>query len=99
MRQQIRTQVAGLTERLSGAWRAARSRPETATAPVPPEVEARLAAMAERLAHVETALEGLQDAVYRQSVLQDERHADLRERTDPAQLARDLDADARRRGL
>jgi len=44
-------------------------------------------------------LEGLQDAVYRQAVLEQEKIGDLRRRTEPDQLARDLGQDARRRGL
>ena len=47
----------------------------------------------------EQELEGLQDAVYRQAVLERENIGDLRRRTEPEQLARDLGQDARRRGL
>jgi uncharacterized coiled-coil protein SlyX len=99
VRQPTRRQVAALTERMSAAWRARLPEPETAGATLEPELERRLAALADRLEHVENALEGLQDALYRQSVREDERHAELRDRTDPSQLARDLSADARRRGL
>jgi hypothetical protein len=49
--------------------------------------------------HLEAELEGLQDAVYRQAVLDDERLGELRRRMAPEQLARDLSQDARRRGL
>ena len=52
-----------------------------------------------RLEHLEAELEGLQDAVYRQAVLEDEHIDELRRRTAPEQLARDLNRDARRRGL
>jgi len=52
-----------------------------------------------RLAHLEAELEGLQDAVYRQAVLEDEHIDELRRRTAPEQLARDLSRDAQRRGL
>jgi hypothetical protein len=52
-----------------------------------------------RVEHLEAELEGLQDAVYRQAVLEDEHMDDLRKRTAPEQLARDLSRDARRRGL
>jgi uncharacterized coiled-coil protein SlyX len=99
MRQPTRRQVAALKERMSGAWRARHPEAETADTPLEPELERRLAALDERLGHVESALEDLQDALYRQSVREDERHADMRERTDPSNLARDLSADARRRGL
>jgi hypothetical protein len=44
-------------------------------------------------------LEGLQDAVYRRAVLEDEHIEELRTRTAPEQLARDLSEDARKRGL
>jgi hypothetical protein len=57
---------------------------------------ARLAARVERL---EAALEGLQDALYRQAVLEDENIGELRRRTQPRQMARELSQDARRRGL
>jgi hypothetical protein len=52
-----------------------------------------------RIEHLETELEGLQDALYRQAVLQGEHVEELRKRTTPEQLARDLSQDARRRGL
>jgi hypothetical protein len=44
-------------------------------------------------------LEALEDAVYRRAVLEDEKIGELRRRTDPNQLARDLNRNARRRGL
>jgi uncharacterized coiled-coil protein SlyX len=99
VRQPTRRQVAAFRDRMSGAWRARHDEPEIAGAPLEPELERRLAALADRLEHVEATLEGLQDALYRQSVREDERHADMRERTEPSRLARDLSADARRRGL
>ena len=49
--------------------------------------------------HLEAELEGLQDALYRQAVLEGEHVGELRRRTTPEQLARDLSQDARRRGL
>jgi hypothetical protein len=51
------------------------------------------------LTHLEAELEGLQDALYRQAVLEDEHVEELRRRTTPERLARDLSEDARRRGL
>jgi len=99
VRQPTRRQVAALKERMSGAWRARHAEPAAAGAPLEAEHERRLALLDERLGRVEAALEDLQDALYRQSMREDERHADMRERTDPSRLARDLNADARRRGL
>jgi hypothetical protein len=52
-----------------------------------------------RLQHLEAELEGLQDAVYRRAILEDEHIEELRRRTAPEQLARDLSHDARKRGL
>src|SRR4051794_36057008 len=73
VRQPTRRQVAALKERMSGAWGARHAEPETAGAPLEPELERRFAALADRLEHVEATLEGLQDALYRQSVREDER--------------------------
>jgi hypothetical protein len=55
--------------------------------------------LAARVEHLEAELEGLQDAVYRQAVREQENIGELRRRTEPEQLARDLGQDARRRGL
>jgi hypothetical protein len=52
-----------------------------------------------RVEHLEAELEGLQDAVYRRARVEDERIEELRARTAPERLARDLSEDARRRGL
>jgi hypothetical protein len=52
-----------------------------------------------RMEHLEAELEGLQDAVYRQAVLEGKHVEALRRRTSPQQLSRDLSDDARRRGL
>jgi hypothetical protein len=52
-----------------------------------------------RIEHLERQLEGLQDAVYRQAILEDENIGELRRRMEPGQMGRDLDRDARKRGL
>ena len=61
--------------------------------------ERRLETLAARVEHLEAELEGLQDAVYRQAVLERENIDALRRRTEPEQLARDLGQDALKRGL
>ena len=61
--------------------------------------EHRVEKLEARMQHLEAELEGLQDALYRQAVLEREHVGDLRRRTTPEQLARDLSEDARRRGL
>ena len=58
-----------------------------------------LAQLETRIAHLEAALEGLQDAVHRDAVRQDERIAELQRKMQPAEIARALSSDARERGL
>jgi hypothetical protein len=64
-----------------------------------PGWEHRLETLEARMEHLERELEGLQDAVYRQAMLEDENVSELRRRTEPEQMARDLSQDARKRGL
>lgn len=52
-----------------------------------------------RIKHLENVIEGLQDAVYHESVRRDELTAELTRRTDPAEMARAMSEDARRRGV
>jgi hypothetical protein len=63
------------------------------------ELRPRVAETERRLAHLESALEGLQDAVHRESVRRNEQTAELRNRTEPGEMARALSDDARERGL
>ena len=56
-------------------------------------------ALEPRLAHLESLVEGLQDAVDRQARRHDEQIEELRESVQPEVLARSLSDDARRRGL
>jgi uncharacterized coiled-coil protein SlyX len=64
--------------------------------PVP---ERRLDALERRVSHLEGLIEGLQDAVHRESMRRDEEAALLQRRTSPDEMARALSEDARRRGL
>jgi len=52
-----------------------------------------------RVAHLEELVEGLQDAIHRESVRRDTEAARLERRTAPRELARALSEDARKRGL
>jgi hypothetical protein len=66
-----------------------------------PEVswERRIMTLEARVEHLEAGLEGFQDAVYRQSVLEGRRIAELGRRTAPHEMARALSQDARRHGV
>jgi uncharacterized coiled-coil protein SlyX len=59
----------------------------------------RIERLENRLGHLEAALEGLQDAVHRESVRRNEELAGLKRRTEPRELTRALSDDARRRGI
>ena len=59
----------------------------------------RMEMLEARVAHLESTLEGLQDAVHREAVRHDEVIAELQRKTDPHEIAKALSADARRRGL
>ena len=61
--------------------------------------ENRVVKLEARIEHLEAALEGLQDAVYRQAQLGEEKLEELRRRMEPEQLAIELAQDARKRGL
>jgi hypothetical protein len=84
-----------MTERLSRFW--ARRRPRRRSPE--PDSARRLERLEARVEHLEAELEGLQDAVYHRALEEDEKFDDLRRRTAPDRLARDLSEDARRRGL
>jgi hypothetical protein len=61
--------------------------------------ELRITKLEARVEHLDAALEGLQDSVYRQSVLEHRQIADLGRRTEPHEMARALSEDARRHGV
>jgi hypothetical protein len=84
-----------MAERLSRLWRRRRFGAGSAG----PDWPHRVDALEARVKHLEAELEGLQDAVHRRAVAEDEEIDELRRRTAPEQLARDLSDDARRRGL
>jgi hypothetical protein len=67
----------------------------------PPEDFSRLRmdALERRVADLEELVEGLQDAVHRDSVRRDEQATRLERKIEPRELARSLSEDARERGL
>jgi hypothetical protein len=57
-----------------------------------------IGALEARIRHLESMIEGLQDAVHRESVRTDARLEELRKQVDPAQLSRTISAEQRKRG-
>jgi hypothetical protein len=92
-------QHAGLLHRVKALLRPALEPAPRAAAPAPSPDEPGLEALRERVGRLETMVEGLQDALYRHSLREDERIEELRTRLDPKALAQALSDDARRRGL
>jgi hypothetical protein len=94
-----RPQLSALADRAAGAWRERVGNGAGRDPEQDRRLERRIERVEERLDHFESALEGLQDALYRQAQREDESLEELRRRTDPEQIARQLSDDARRRGL
>jgi hypothetical protein len=88
-----------LAERARRLWQRGAGAPRSSSEPEDAGWEERLKALDARVDHLESALEGLQDAIYRRAILEDEEIDKLRRRTEPGQIARDLSRDARQRGL
>jgi len=63
------------------------------------DTEERIERLEARVAHLESELEGLQDAMHRESVRRDDRIAELQRKTAPGSIAQALSEDARRRGI
>ena len=93
------SRLGALAQRVDRLWRRGRSRPASKTPAAEVDGDRRLKRVEARVEHLETALEGLQDALYRHQILDEENIGELRRRMEPEQMARDLSDDARRRGL
>jgi cell division protein FtsB len=79
----------------------ARGRPAAGAAAQAPAAahERRIEVLEDRVDQLEALIEGLQDAVHRESVRDHERIAALEKRSEPAEISRALSRDARERGL
>ena len=86
-----------IKQRVRRLWRSGEQRSK----PPGPDTgwQRRLETLEARTEHLELVLEGLQDAVHRRAILEDESIGELRRRTEPDQIARDLNRNARERGL
>ena len=78
-----------------------RKAPGTKPVMTPPDAgsERTMEILDARLEHLEAELEGLQDAIHRQTVLRDEQLDELDRRIEPHQIACALSQDARKRGV
>jgi hypothetical protein len=78
-----------------------RGRRASDAAPQAPDAghERRIQALEARIDRLESLLEGLQDAVHRESVREGGRIDALEKRSEPSEISRALSRDARERGL
>jgi uncharacterized coiled-coil protein SlyX len=62
-------------------------------------IDDRVPALERRIAHLEQMIEGLQDAVHRETVRTQNRLDEIKRELEPAELTRRLSKDQRERGL
>jgi hypothetical protein len=91
-------EARGRRRRIAGVVAALRHRDRTADQGEAPD-EAELEALKRRVDHLEAALEGLQDSVYRAARRHDEELSELHKQIEPGTMSQAIEADARRRGL
>ena len=89
---------AGILGRVVQLARGSRAAGVTTQAPAAGH-ERRIEVLEDRVDQLEALIEGLQDAVHRESVHDHERIAALEKRSEPAEISRALSRDARERGL
>jgi hypothetical protein len=95
-RLQKRTRIV---DRVVSLRHSAAAAPPPEPAPLQSPSVDELSAIRTRLDRLEAAFEGLQDAVYRDAQRHARELAELRHALQPAEMARSLSGDARRRGL
>jgi hypothetical protein len=87
--------LPGMLERLVVQLRPGRGKTSLAT----DQDRARPEILEKRLEHLETMVEGLQDAVHRESVRQGREIDQLQRKSEPAEIRRALGQDAREHGI
>jgi hypothetical protein len=90
-----RVAILGRVVQLGRRRRAPEAAPQAAAA----GHERRIEALEERVDQLEALLEGLQDAVYRESIREGGRIGALEKRTEPSEISQALNRDARERGV
>jgi hypothetical protein len=88
-----------MLERLVVQLRPGRAKTSLATDARHHQDRARLEILDKRLEHLEAMVEGLQDAVYRESARQDREIDQLEKKAEPAEIRRALSQDAREHGI
>jgi hypothetical protein len=88
----------GLLDRVVLLGRGRRAADPTAQAPAEAQ-ERRIEVLEERIDQLEGLVEGLQDAVHRETVRQGARIGELEKKSEPAEISRALSRDARERGI
>lgn len=78
--------------------------PQSPQAPQPPPADTsgtddRIAELTRRVDNLEALVEGLQDAVHRDSLRRGQQIKELEDRTDPAEMSRSLARHSRKHGL
>ena len=86
-----------MLDRVIGLRRSRRAREEKARGAS--EAADPAGSLEQRVAHLEAMIEGLQDAVHRESQRTKEQLEELRHRTEPSEISHALSRDARERGL
>jgi hypothetical protein len=86
-----------MLDRVIGLRRSRRAREEKSRGAS--EAADPMQALELRVQHLEAMIEGLQDAVHRESLRTNEQLDDLRRRTEPSEISRALSRDARKRGI
>lgn len=90
---------SGLIARVRQMRRTADSSGKAPRATAPRDDTTALEVLQTRVEHLEQLVEGLQDAIHRESERQDKRITELEARTEPAAISVALSKDARERGL
>jgi hypothetical protein len=88
-----------MLERVAVRLRPGGEKTSVATAAGRNQDPARLESMEKRVEHLEAMVEGLQDAVYRESIRQGREIDELQKKAEPAEIRRALGRDAREHGI
>ena len=89
---------AGLLDRVVQLGRRRRAA-DAGTQEAPDEHQRRIQTLEERINHLEALVEGLQDAVHRESTREGRRINVLEKKSEPAEISRALSRDACERGI